>query len=108
MAVGLSFRPGRFPVNLGITSLWTSLNAGIEAGMGEMRKITVHVPRGTAGESPNPDGEGVTQTVTAGLKRLASIQAQQELLKLRGKIKFSIDLDELREDRTWSQSTRHR
>ena len=44
-------------------------------------------------------GAGVTETVRAGLKKLASIRAQQELRKLRGTFKFSIDLDELREDR---------
>jgi hypothetical protein len=76
--------------------------------MGEMRKITVQVPEDVLESAQAFTGEGVTQTVTEGLKRLASIRAQQELLKLRGKIKFSIDLNELREDRTGSQPTRRR
>lgn len=76
--------------------------------MGEMRKITVQVPELVLEGAQAFTGAGVTQTVTEGLKRLASIQAQRELLKLRGKIKFSLDLDELREDRTWSRPTRRR
>jgi hypothetical protein len=34
--------------------------------------------------------------------------AQRELLDLRGTMKFTIDLDELREDREWSQPTPRR
>jgi hypothetical protein len=37
--------------------------------------------------------------VRAALKKLASMQAQHELLKLRGTVKFSMSLDELRHDR---------
>ena len=63
-----------------------------------MRKITVHVPQGLLEHAQAYTGEGVTQTVTAGLKRLASIQAQQELLKLRGKVKFSMTWQEMKYD----------
>jgi hypothetical protein len=73
------------------------MGAGTEAGMREMRKITVHVPQDTLEQAQAYTGEGVTQTVTAALKRLVSMQAQQELLKLRGSCTFSIDLNELRE-----------
>jgi hypothetical protein len=44
-------------------------------------------------------GEGVTETVRAALRKLASMQTQSELLRLRGKVKFSLSLDELRHDR---------
>jgi len=67
--------------------------------MGEMRKITVEVPGEVLESAQAFTGEGVTETVRAALKKLASMQAQRELLKLRGTFKFSIDLDELREDR---------
>ena len=75
------------------------MNAGMDAGMIEMRKITVHVPQGMLEEAQAYTGEGVTQTVTAGLKRLASMQAQQELLKLRGKVKFDMTWEEMKYDR---------
>jgi hypothetical protein len=67
--------------------------------MGEMRKITVEVPGEVLESAQAFTGEGVTETVRAALKKLASMQAQRELLKLRGTFKFSIDLDELRADR---------
>jgi hypothetical protein len=43
-------------------------------------------------------GAGVIETVRIGLKKFASMQAQRELLKLRGTCKAPVDLDELRED----------
>jgi len=67
--------------------------------MGDLRKITVQVPEDVLEKAQAYTGEGVTQTVTAALKRLASIQAQQELLKLRGKVKFALSVEQLREDR---------
>ncbi len=66
--------------------------------MSELRKITVQVPEAVLEKAQAYTGEGVTQTVTAGLKRLASIQAQQELLKLRGKVKFSMTWQEMKYD----------
>jgi len=69
--------------------------------MSDIRKITVHVPASDLEKAQEYTGEGVTETVRAGLRRLAQIQAQQDLLKLRGTFKFTIDLDELREDRKW-------
>ena len=70
-----------------------------------LRKITVHVPEDDLVKAQELTGAGVTETVRAALKKLASVQAQHDLLKLRGTFKFSINLDELREDREWSPST---
>jgi hypothetical protein len=67
--------------------------------MTELKKITVQVPLGDLERAQQFTGEGVTETVRAALKRLASMQAQKELLKLRGTVKFSMSLDELRHDR---------
>jgi hypothetical protein len=47
--------------------------------MGELRKITVQVPENDLEMAQAYTGEGVTETVRAGLKKLASIQAQHEL-----------------------------
>lgn len=88
--------------------LITSVDRGISAGMSEMRKITVEVPEDLLERVQEFTGAGVTETIRTALKKMDSIRAQQELLKLRGKIKFSINLDELREDRTWSRPTRRR
>jgi Arc/MetJ-type ribon-helix-helix transcriptional regulator len=66
--------------------------------MNDMRKITVEVPQQDLEKAQAFTGQGVTETVRAGLKKLASIKAQQELRNLRGKVKFSMSLDELRYD----------
>jgi hypothetical protein len=64
-----------------------------------MRKITVEVPQDVLEDAQAFTGQGVTETVREGLKRLASIKVQQELRNLRGTFKFTVALDELREDR---------
>ena len=69
--------------------------------MSEIRKITVQVPEDDLRRAQELTGEGVTETVRAALKRLAQVQIQREARKLRGTYQFSIDLDELREDRSW-------
>ena len=64
--------------------------------MNEMRKITVHVPGALLEQAQALTGEGVTETVREGLKKLAAINAQKKAIKLRGKIKFGVDLMALR------------
>lgn len=66
--------------------------------MGETRKIAVEVPEDTLALAQEQTGAGIAETVRAGLKKLASIRAQQELRKPRGTFKFSFALDELRKD----------
>jgi Arc/MetJ-type ribon-helix-helix transcriptional regulator len=67
--------------------------------MGEMRKITVDVPEEDLAAAQRFTGSGVTETVRAALRQLRSIHAQHQIQKLRGKVTFSLSLDELREDR---------
>lgn len=66
--------------------------------MNQMRKITVEVPVADLEGAQAYTGEGVTETVRTGLRKLRSIQAQQQLLKLRGTYAFSLSLDDLRDD----------
>lgn len=67
--------------------------------MGEMKKITVEVPKDVLKSAQDYTGEGVTETVRAALRKLASIQAQHEARKLRGKVKFSMTWREMKYDR---------
>jgi hypothetical protein len=69
--------------------------------MEELRKITVQVPQRDLEAAQELTGEGVTETVRTALQRLAQERAQQELRKLRGTFQFTIDLEQLREDRKW-------
>lgn len=67
--------------------------------MGEMKTITVDVPEDVLKSAQDCTGEGVTETVRAALRKLASIQAQHEARKLRGKVKFSMTWQEMKYDR---------
>jgi hypothetical protein len=63
------------------------------------RKITVHVQDELLAKAQKAARAGISETVRKGLELLAASEAYDRLLKMRGKVKFSIDLDELREDR---------
>jgi hypothetical protein len=67
--------------------------------MGDLRKITVQVPEHDLEMAQAYTGEGVTETVRAALKKLASMQAQKRLLELRGKVRFSMSVEDMRYDR---------
>ena len=67
--------------------------------MGELRKVTVQVAKDDLAMAQAYTGAGVTDTIRMALKKLASMKAQHELLKLRGKVKFSMTSDELKHDR---------
>ena len=63
------------------------------------RKITVHVHADLLDKAQKAARAGVSETVRKGLEILAASDAYDGLLKMRGKVKFSIDLNELRKDR---------
>ncbi len=67
--------------------------------MEETRKITIEVLKSVLENAQARSGEGVSETVRAALKSYGAPTAQQKLRKLRGTYKFSVSLDELREDR---------
>ncbi len=67
--------------------------------MSAVRKITVEVPEKDLAAAQAFTGEGVTETVRAALRKLASMRAQRQLLELRGKVKFSMTMDEIKHDR---------
>jgi Arc/MetJ-type ribon-helix-helix transcriptional regulator len=67
--------------------------------MSEMRKITVEVSRQDLENAQALTGQGVSDTVRTALRKLAAARAQQQLRKLRGKVKFTLSLNELRYDR---------
>ena len=69
------------------------------ASMAATQKITIEVPTALLDEARAATGEGVTATVREGLQVLVSRRAQLGLLKLGGKVKVTLDLDTLREDR---------
>lgn len=69
------------------------------AGMVKEAKITVYVPEPLLREAREVTGEGITATVRRGLQLVASHRTFQTLRGMRGRVRFSADLDKLREDR---------
>ena len=67
--------------------------------MGAARKITVEVPEDLLRKAQRSTGSGITATIRAGLELVAAKRAYANLRKLRGKVKFSVSIDDLREDR---------
>lgn len=66
--------------------------------MKAQKKITVHIPEELLQKALDSSGKGLTATVRQGLALVAAGHAYRELRRLRGKVKFSIDLNALRED----------
>ncbi len=63
------------------------------------RKVTIEVPADLLRRARRSTGEGVTATVRRGLELLAARSAYEELRRLRGAVRLSIDVEALREDR---------
>jgi hypothetical protein len=62
------------------------------------QKITVRVGSELLNKAQQASGAGISETVRKGLELLAASSSYDQLLKMRGKVKFSVDLHELRKD----------
>jgi hypothetical protein len=63
------------------------------------RKITVEVPPELLEKAQRATGSGITQTVRTGLQLVAASHAYARLRQLRGKVRFTRTLGELKADR---------
>lgn len=63
------------------------------------RKITVEVPAELLTRAQKASGTGITQTIRTGLELVAAGKAYERLLQLKGKVRFSRTLEELKADR---------
>jgi hypothetical protein len=64
------------------------------------QKVTVHVDQTLLQRARKRTGKGVSDTIREGLALVAAGAAYQKLRALRGRVKFSVDLRTLREDRS--------
>ena len=64
------------------------------------RKITVQIPENLLKKAQKATGLGITPTIRQGLQLVAAGGAYRKLRRLKGKVRFSLDLKALREDRT--------
>jgi hypothetical protein len=79
------------------------LNYGVDTGIihhvGGIRKVTVELSADLLRRAQKSSGEGVTSTIRRGLELVAAGRAYRDLRKLKGRVAFSLDLDDLRDDR---------
>jgi hypothetical protein len=67
------------------------------AGMGEaVKKITANIPAKLLEKAQNTTGLGITDTLIAGLEELERSKRRSELRRLRGRVKFELDLEKTR------------
>ena len=64
----------------------------------DMQKVTVTLPKTLIDEALKATGIGLTSTIRQALEAIIRRQAYQGLLQMRGKVRLSINLDELRQD----------
>jgi hypothetical protein len=67
--------------------------------MERTRKITIEVPPDLLEKAQQASGAGITQTVRAGLQLIAASRTYARLRQLRGKVRFSKTIEELKADR---------
>jgi len=63
------------------------------------RKITVEISEELLQKARQASGAGITQTVRTGLELVAASQTYKRLRELRGKVRFTRALAELKADR---------
>ncbi len=63
------------------------------------RKITVEVPADLLEKAQRVGRTGITQTVRTGLQLVAASETYARLRQLRGKVRFSCSVAELKADR---------
>jgi hypothetical protein len=63
------------------------------------RKITVEVPLELLEKAQQASGTGITQTVRTGLRLLAASRTYDRLRELRGAVRFTRTLPDLKKDR---------
>jgi hypothetical protein len=64
----------------------------------EMQKVTVMLPRDLVERAKRASGLGLTPAIRRGLEAVAATEAYETLRRLRGKVKFSVALKDLRRD----------
>ena len=65
----------------------------------QTQKVTAHIPVNLLQEAQAATGKGITETIKIALTQLTHARTYEALRKMRGKVKFSIDLEDLRKDR---------
>jgi hypothetical protein len=67
--------------------------------MTRARRITANLPEDLLRDAMRVTGEGITETIISGLSLIRRTRAYDQAMRLRGKVRLTIDLDESRERR---------
>ena len=67
--------------------------------MARARRITANLPEELLRDAMRVTGAGITETIISGLSLIRRTRAYDQALRLRGKVRLTIDLDESRERR---------
>jgi len=67
--------------------------------MARARRITANLPEDLLRDAMRVTGEGITETIISGLSLIRRTRAYDRAMRLRGKVRLTIDLDESRERR---------
>ena len=62
------------------------------------RKVTILLKGNLLDKALASSGKNITQTIEQGLEMVAATHVYDQLRNLRGKVKFSIDINKLRQD----------
>lgn len=65
----------------------------------QLQKITINIPKELLENAQHIEDTNITETIKIALRFLIAAKAAQNIRSMRGKVKFSIDLESLREDR---------
>ena len=65
----------------------------------DLQKVTVMLPKRLVEAATRSVGLGITPTIRKGLEAIVATEALKRLRLRRGKVRFSIDVDEMRRDR---------
>jgi hypothetical protein len=66
---------------------------------GKLRKVTLLLPEDLIERATAASGAGLTPTLRTALENMIAAKAAQDIRALRGKVKISLDIDDLRRDR---------
>ena len=72
----------------------------VDVTKAQLQKITVVLPKDLVKTAMDASGEGLTPTIRLGLEKVAAARAYEGLRKMRGKVRFTLDVEKLREDRS--------
>jgi hypothetical protein len=67
--------------------------------MPAQRRVTVQLPEELLTKAQRASGQSITETIRRGLNLVVAGETFRRLSKRRGQVKFSVDLQHLREDR---------